>query len=395
MTGDDIKTPTILGHQTLVATASASQISEDHDDVGIRTDVIPWDDSTPHATQDEFSLLLNQEPVTLELNRNRIVDDLMRAFMSPEVLSTTLKFSFTNEIGSDMTGVSRDVYTSFWNMFLDNNADGEDSRVPSVNAKWQTSEWCSVGRILVKGYLDHSILPLRLSCPFLVVIVHGIDAASSPTMLCDGLFGYLSSNDSRVLKAALADPEGATDEVFDAVTDIFESLNVKALPHRDQSLREQVRNIAHAKLLQEPKFIIDVMSTPSREILSLYFPDPASIVLTYEEKTPTCKKVAQLINALPQSPAENDSHKFLMQYIRSLSSEKITRLLHFMTGACVIAVDKVDIHFTNIVGAGRRPIAKTCGPVLELPSTYHAYRELRQEFDAILAGDSSFEMDFA
>ena len=57
----------------------------------------------------------------------------------------------------------------------------------------------------------------------------------------------------------------------------------------------------------------------------------------------------QLINALPQSPAENDSHKFLMQYIRSLSSEKITRLLHFMTGACVIAVDKVDIHFTNIV----------------------------------------------
>ena len=34
----------------VVATASASQISDDHDDVGIRTDVIPWDDSTPHAT---------------------------------------------------------------------------------------------------------------------------------------------------------------------------------------------------------------------------------------------------------------------------------------------------------------------------------------------------------
>ena len=86
-----------------------------------------------------------------------------------------------------------------------------------------------------------------------MAIVHGIDAASSPTMLCDGLFGYLSSNDSRVLKAALADPEGATDEVFDAVTDIFESLNVKALPHRDQSLREQVRKHCACQIITRAK----------------------------------------------------------------------------------------------------------------------------------------------
>ena len=40
----------------------------------------------------------------------------------------------------------------------------------------------------------------------------------------------------------------------------------------------------------------------------------------------------------------------------------------------------------------RRPIAHTCGPCLELPSTYSNFCELREEFSNILK-KSTWEMD--
>jgi len=35
-------------------------------------------------------------------------------------------------------------------------------------------------------------------------------------------------------------------------------------------------------------------------------------------------------------------------------------------------------------GAGRRPIIRTCGPILELPSTYQSYSELAEGFSSLI-----------
>ena len=43
-------------------------------------------------------------------------------------------------------------------------------------------------------------------------------------------------------------------------------------------------------------------------------------------------------------------------------------------------------------GLALRPIARTCGPVLELPSTYTNFVELREEFTNIMNKDK-WEID--
>jgi len=63
-----------------------------------------------------------------------------------------------------------------------------------------------------------------------------------------------------------------------------------------------------------------------------------------------------------------------------------------MTGADIITVDKIDVSFVDISGIKRRPIFRTCGPTLELPSTYNSYNELVVEFSQILR--SNFNFDF-
>ena len=46
----------------------------------------------------------------------------------------------------------------------------------------------------------------------------------------------------------------------------------------------------------------------------------------------------------------------------------------------MLITNKLEVAFTKLEGVGCRPIAHTCGPVLELPSTYANFVELREQF---------------
>ena len=52
--------------------------------------------------------------------------------------------------------------------------------------------------------------------------------------------------------------------------------------------------------------------------------------------------------------------------------------LQFTTGSDVIAVRELSVSFNSLDGAHRSPIAPTCGPVLEVPTTYQSYNELAE-----------------
>lgn len=59
----------------------------------------------------------------------------------------------------------------------------------------------------------------------------------------------------------------------------------------------------------------------------------------------------------------------------------------------VLCVDKIEVIFTSNDGLARRPVAHTCGHVLELPWTYMSYPELRVELDSILTINNCYVMD--
>ena len=92
----------------------------------------------------------------------------------------------------------------------------------------------------------------------------------------------------------------------------------------------------------------------------------------------------------PQNNGQREAISYFKRYLRGLDTERLMKVLRFLTGATVICVDKI----TSLDGFERRPIAHTCEPSLELPSTYRNFPEFRQEMNNIL--DSEFwEMDIA
>jgi len=71
--------------------------------------------------------------------------------------------------------------------------------------------------------------------------------------------------------------------------------------------------------------------------------------------------------------------------VKSLNDNSLRNFLQFTTGSDLITVKSILVIFNLLDGALRRPIARTCGPLIELPSTYQSYNELVEEFTSIIS----------
>ncbi len=109
----------------------------------------------------------------------------------------------------------------------------------------------------------------------------------------------------------------------------------------------------------------------------------------------------QKLIRLLQSDSSNDAERccldHLKRYIKFLQSTLLETFLQFVTGSDILLCDSIIVSFSNLLsdpvqsGKGRRPIVRTCGPVLELLSTYQSYNELSEEFTELLNNKDASE----
>jgi len=137
--------------------------------------------------------------------------------------------------------------------------------------------------------------------------------------------------------------------------------------------------------VQKPSYIADSFA-PIISYLRVFeiFQTTDGVQSLYNTKKPTAKNLVRLLRVTPQNPAETECFDHFKRFIRNLERKDLSKLLQFMTGSDVIVCDRIDISFSNLDGNARRPIVRTCGPTLELPSTYKSYNDLAEEFTSLL-----------
>jgi hypothetical protein len=131
-----------------------------------------------------------------------IINELVGYFKDPQILNTNVKMSFTNEKASDVDGVSREAYTLFWLELYEKLCEGEAMRVPSLCSGWQATEWQSVARILLKGYNEQKIFPLRLSPAFMCAIIYGEDNVPNDVLL-ESFYNFISPRNKQLIELAM------------------------------------------------------------------------------------------------------------------------------------------------------------------------------------------------
>ena len=146
--------------------------------------------------------------------------------MDREVLNVTPQFEFVCEKTLDDDGVSREAYTAFWEEFLE-HCEGEEERVPRLRTDYSEKEWQTVVRLWAKRYVDHGIIPVRLSPVFVLAGTQGFDSVDE-SLLMSSFVKYLSSAEQACVEKAL---QGKMDEIDKAdLLDLFTRMGANSLP---------------------------------------------------------------------------------------------------------------------------------------------------------------------
>ncbi|KAG7509632.1 DNA polymerase epsilon catalytic subunit A [Solea senegalensis] len=322
------------------------------DDGDNHNSTLPWN---PHDFNSMQHSKLNDGPVSssslpaspdpfekelhlLKLRQVNIVDDVLNIFMEPKLLNANLKMEFTNAKAVDSDGVSREVYSTFWEHFLE-QCEGEDERVPRLRPDYSEKAWQALGRVWLKGYLDLKIIPIRLSPVFVLACCQGLGSVDEELLMMS-FARFLSENERASLEKAL---QGNIDEtVEDDLLDIFSRMGSHCLPSED-NMRAAILTMAHKALLQEPKFIIDCFHSSIHTALPTLI-TKESVIELYESKRPTNKKVAQMIKPSTESlnPQEQTALNHLLQYVRSINQRKLEIFLRFCTASTVLCTDTIE-----------------------------------------------------
>ncbi|XP_042073485.1 uncharacterized protein LOC121813664 [Haplochromis burtoni] len=329
-----------------------------------------------------------QSPLHVSIRRIKVVDDLLAVFMDSRILNVTLKMNFVNENAVDDAGVSREVYTAFWEQFLE-QCEGENERVPRLRPDFSEAEWQAVGQIWVKGLLDHGVFPVRLSRAFILACIHGMDSVDVDILIASFL-NYLPPVERSAVEKALQGTMDENDE--EDLLDFFTRMGSHFLPPKN-NMQPAIETMAHKAILQEPKYIMDCFSTPMAR-LQLKLSDKESVLSLYETKKATGKRLVQLFETtkLMLSHGEQTTFNHLQRYVKNADETKAEKILRFCTGSSVICVDKILVCFNAETGLNRRPVAHTCVATIEVPCTYSSYPEFRTEFHNVFSSNY-FEMD--
>lgn len=283
---------------------------------------------------------------------------------------------------------STEVFSLFWCNFANSMTIGERERVPFIRHDHFIKEWGAIGRILVKGYTSVSYFPMFLAKGFMCYCLFGTEVPES--ILLDSFMKYLSPIEEELVNEYLSKTSfpDENDELFD----FLERFNCRTTVN-EGNLRKVLIEIANQELIQKPHVMIATWQ-PSVQILKQYpqFQSTAAVQSLYDTLKPTNKKVLEKLVAQPNTEGERDALKFLQRYIRGLDNVKLVQFLRFTTASDVLISNQIEIAFTKLEGAACRPISHTCGPLLELPSTYSNFVELREQFNNILNKDN-WEMD--
>lgn len=70
--------------------------------------------------------------ITVKLHRVNLLEEVIGQFKDEILLKHNLRYTYIDEKGADVDGISRDVYAAFWTELMDHTAEGEDLRVPSL-----------------------------------------------------------------------------------------------------------------------------------------------------------------------------------------------------------------------------------------------------------------------
>ena len=325
----------------------------------------------------------------VEVHRGHAFNDIRQFFkvnvdINPKVDEVRLTLILPNgdtERAADSGGVTRDVITEFWQEFYQCCTLGYELKVPTLRHDFEKDDWAAVARVLAFGWTSEKMLPDQLAPSFLNACLNGVNSENDDTnTILEEYCQFLSDTEKDLITKTLDDFDGVE---FDELLEFLSNHDCKVRVSKE-NVKTVLLQIADKKLNQEPAFVREVF-------FSTLLPFNLEIDIRKElQKLKVTKK--RVLSIIEYDPTQQTS-KFLLKFLRECNMEVMRRFLRFTTASDMMLTDangeymKIKIQLLDMKGLARRPIAHTCGRVLELALTYENFPEFRCEMNAVLASN--------
>lgn len=322
------------------------------------------------------------------VKRCNVYEDVLKMYRELTILSEyPIHIEFEDEMAVDQGGVTRDMFSAFWDKCYSTLFDGSTLLVPMLCPQTDTSLLPVVGSIMSHAYLVSGFLPVRIALPCIISILCGPGATIPQPILCEAFLDYISATERALFKDALGTCTSAfTPDVQEKLLSTLSRFGCRQMP-TPSNLKTCLLQVAQFEFCCKPAAAISLMHSgvPVTHTDFWHSRSIEGVSSIYRTLAVSCSKVLDIIQ-LPEAlnSAEGRVSGYLVEMIGNMSSSYVQRFLRFTTGSSVLTVPSLTVQFNRLSGLARRPIAHTCSCVLELPVCYANYSDFHSEWMSIL-----------
>ena len=274
---------------------------------------------------------------------------------------------FEDERGIDQGGVTRDMFSAFWDKCYAAYFDGSNALVPLLHPQSNPSIFSTLGRVISHGYIVSGFLPIRIALPTLICILCGPSTVVPQEVLQNAFLDYISDMERALFNNALSHPVFAPD-TQEGLLNVLSRFGCRQLP-TPANLRMCLQQIAQYEFCCKPAAAISLIHAgiPSSHLSFWSAKAVDGICSLYR-----CLAVSygKIINILKFSDFRNSAEVcvsgYLVEMLGNMSIRQLQNFLRFVTGSSVLIATSLMVEFNGLSGLARRPIAHTCDNLLEL-----------------------------
>ncbi|CAC5403144.1 unnamed protein product [Mytilus coruscus] len=333
----------------------------------------------------------------LKIRRNNIIKDVLHYYQDSTILNFKIKVVFEGEIGEDLGGLTRDMFSSFWKKACQEFFRGEDSVVPSlpIHRRREAADiFAAIGRVLCHMIGLCGILPPNLCRSLLLSTISDSEIIDQELLLQDFLL-HVSFPERTLVKRLLSSSHWSERDK-DMISSMFQTYGMHSYPSVE-NLKNQILDMANSELLDKPNHLCKFLKKGFSDFFveNFFFKlNSMSITNFFASLLPSREKVLDCLKTDENLRADEEViFYYLQNFIREITFEVLEQFICFVTGSPLMPTEGIKVTFSNSFGLNRCPRAHTCGNLIDLPVGYVSYQEFRRELTSIVTSDEAFTMN--
>ena len=315
------------------------------------------------------------------VTRSNIYSDVLTLYQCGFAQQYPIIVEFKGEKAVDCGGVSKEMYSSFWEQAYLKLFDGDKVLTPLLHSS--ESDFNSLGKVISHGYMVSGHLPVRIALPTLMMMILGPLTRIPPDILIDAFLEFVSSNERLKIKSFLeSSVTQYTNMETSEIVSILSKFGCFELPNAE-NLRRLIVETANLFFVRRSASITLMIhrGIPDQHRFFWTDLDIDGIANVYRLLSVSAEKFLNAIQECEfRNEAEERIYSYLIRMIESMKINSLRNFLRFWTGSSVLITDKLFVIFTY----GYSPFAHTCGNTLELPLNYTNFQQFEFEWDTIL-----------